>query len=66
MLPLGVYALYWIGFALYLSADFIRIFTASIYPLALIYTHHHIREAFTKLVKQFKQIAPIILVSSST
>lgn len=68
-LPLGGYYPYWIGFTLSLSLAFIRIFTGSIYPLALIYTHYHIREAFTKLAKRFKhinQVTPSFLNSSST
>ena len=52
MLSLGDYLPYWIGFSQSLLNVLFRILSRSTYPVVLIYTHSHVREAAKKLLKQ--------------
>ena len=54
MLPLGDYSLYWILTIRFQLLVFFRIFTRLVYPLALIYTHSHIRQAVKKMLRPLK------------
>ena len=54
MLPLGDYSLYWILTIRFQFLIFFRIFTRLIYPLALVYTHSHIRQAVKKMLLPLK------------
>ena len=54
MLPLGDYSLYWIVTIRFQLLMFFRIFTRLVYPLALVYTHSHIRQAVKKMLRPLK------------
>ena len=61
MFSLGEYLPYWIGFSQSLVNVLFRVISRSAYPVLLIYTHSHIREAVKKLLKRVKatnRVAP--------
>ena len=54
MLSLGDLFPYWIMFTNFLLASFLHFFIRLVYPSVLLYTHHKLRRAFKRLVRELK------------